>query len=85
MTEPILDCGHVIRQLWDYLDGALAEDQRARIVAHLEQCAACTSHFEFERSFLDTVARLRRDDSEFDGLKRQVIAALREKGFSPAR
>lgn len=85
MTQHALDCVHVVHQLWDYLDGVLGEDQRARIVAHLEQCAACTSHFEFERSFLETVAKLRRDDAEFHELKTQVIAALRASGFSPAR
>lgn len=77
-----LDCGHVVRRLWDYLDGVLPEDQRAQVVAHLEECAACTAHFEFERSFLDTVSRLRREDSEFEHLRDQVIAALREKGYS---
>ncbi len=85
MTDPMLDCDQVVRQLWDYLDGALGEDQRALIVAHLEQCAGCTSHFEFERAFLVTLGKLRRDDAEFDGLKTQVIAALRAKGFSPTR
>ena len=85
MTKQALDCIHVVHQLWDYLDGVLGEDQRARIVEHLQQCAGCTSHFEFERNFLATVAKLRRDDADFDGLKTQVIAALRAKGFSPAR
>lgn len=85
MTEPMLDCTQVVRQLWDYLDGVLGDDQRARIVAHLEQCAACTSHFDFEQAFLETVARLRRDDAEFDDLKVQVVAALKARGFTPAR
>lgn len=85
MTGRPLDCIHVVQQLWDYLDGVLAEEQRTLIVAHLEQCAECTSHFAFERTFLDTMAKLRRDDTEFDVLKMQVIAALRASGFSPAR
>ncbi len=82
MTKSALDCGHVVRQLWDYLDGRLPEHQRTEVIAHLEECAACAAHYTFERSFLETVGRLRRDDSDFDALKDQVIAALREKGFS---
>ena len=78
-----LDCSHVVRQLWDYLDGRLPEAERGQVVAHLEECAGCTSHFAFERSFLDTVGRLRRDDTEFDSLRRQVISALRAKGYAP--
>ncbi len=78
-----LECGHVVRRLWDYLDGMLPEAERADIVAHLQHCANCTAHFEFEQSFLDTVGRLRRDDREFEPLKDQVIAALKARGFAP--
>ena len=77
------ECGHVVRRLWDYLDGMLPEDEKADIVAHLEWCANCTAHFEFEQSFLETVGRLRRDDREFEPLRHRVIAVLRAHGFSP--
>ena len=39
-------CWNVRRQQSDYLDGALRQTERARIEAHLEQCASCALHFE---------------------------------------
>lgn len=71
------DCVHAVRQLWDYLDGRLPEAEREHVAAHLEICAACTSHFTFERSFLDAVRTLRRDDPAFAALRGRVLTALR--------
>ena len=70
-------CEHAVRQLWDYLDGRLPETERERVAAHLEACAACSSHFAFERSLLDALRALRRSDDGFAGLRARVAAALR--------
>ena len=74
---PGLDCGHVVRRLWDYLDGRVAEEEREQIVAHLAWCNACSSHYHFEQSFLNAVGRARRSDENFDALRSQIIANLR--------
>ena len=42
-----LDCMHVVRRLWDYLDGRVADEERAQIVAHLAWCNDCSSHYRF--------------------------------------
>jgi len=73
-------CEHAVRRLWDYLDGRLPETERERVAAHLEACAACSSHFAFERSFLDALRGLRRSDDEFAALRARVAAALRQDG-----
>jgi anti-sigma factor (TIGR02949 family) len=73
-------CEHAVRRLWDYLDGRLPETERERVAAHLEACAACSSHFAFERGFLDALRALRRSDDEFAGLRARVAAALRQGG-----
>lgn len=76
-----LDCRHVIRRLWDYLDGRVHEDEREGIVAHLAWCNGCASHYRFEGEFLSAVGRLRRDEDEYDALRAQVIDRLRALGL----
>jgi anti-sigma factor (TIGR02949 family) len=78
---PGLDCMHVVRRLWDYLDGRVAEEERAQIVAHLASCSACSSHYRFEEGFLGAVGRLRRTDENFDILRSEIVAKLRAQGL----
>jgi anti-sigma factor (TIGR02949 family) len=82
-TSAGLDCVHVIRRLWDYLDGRAPEEEREQIVAHLAWCAGCASHYEFEREFLNAVGRLRRGAEDYDEAKSQVVARLQALGFKP--
>lgn len=78
---PGLDCGHVVRRLWDYLDGNVAEEEREQIAAHLAWCNDCTSHYRFEESFLSAIGRLRRGDENFDTLRSQIMSGLRATGL----
>lgn len=70
------DCEHAVRQLWDYLDGRLPDASREWIDAHLAACANCTSHYDFERGFLESLSKLRRDDTQFDELRERVQRAV---------
>jgi anti-sigma factor (TIGR02949 family) len=78
---PGLDCLGVVRRLWDYLDGRVAEDEREEIVAHLAWCSDCASHYRFEEGFLDAVARLHRSHDNFDTLRLQIVTSLRAQGI----
>ena len=49
------ECTTIVRQLWPFLDGALPDAMQARVVAHLEGCVNCRSHFDYEREFLAAV------------------------------
>lgn len=78
MTGP-LSCEDIVYRLWPFLDGALPESERAAVVAHLEGCAACRSHHDFARAFLEAVHQAHRARSapgEFDALQARVEAAL---------
>lgn len=79
------ECERVVRQLWPYLDDALAPEWREQIVAHLERCTDCTSHFEFERAFLDAVqtAGMIAADA-VEPLRARVVSALARDGFDDA-
>lgn len=75
-------CEAVVRQLWPYLDGAVDESAREMVIAHLEECVMCRSHFEFAQAFLDAVARSRSDVQPDERLRVRVLAALSTEGFS---
>ena len=76
------ECEAVVRRLWPFLDGILPESDRERVVAHLERCDNCTSHFEFARSFLEAVREARPADAEYAQLRMRVLGALAAEGFS---
>ncbi len=75
------ECEAVVRQLWPFLDGAVSEAQRERIVAHLESCINCSSHFDFAQAFLEAVALARPHLPADDALRQRVIGALSAEGF----
>ena len=75
------ECEQIVRQLWPYLDGALPELWRERVVAHLEHCDNCRSHFDFEQEFLVAVRAAVSTDGEFDALQDRVLSALAQDGF----
>ena len=77
-------CETVVRQLWPFLDGVVAEAQREQIVSHLEACTNCASHFEFAGAFLDAVAAARPHVQPDEALRTRVIAALVAEGFCPS-
>ena len=73
-------CEAVVRQLWPYLDGALPESERERVVRHLEECAECRSHADFASAFLRAVRGAPSAPAE--PLGRRVVAALTAEGFT---
>ena len=79
---PMLDCRAVMRQLWDFLDGELTPHHVAAIEAHLKMCSRCYPQFEFERTFLDQVGKLRREHSDLAGLRKRLTDSLTAHGFA---
>jgi anti-sigma factor (TIGR02949 family) len=74
------DCETIVRRMWPYLDGALPESDRERVIRHLHECDACTSHFRFAEEFLNAV-RHARPESDFVELRFRVLGALATQGF----
>ena len=51
----MISCSDAVRQLWDYLDGAVEESDRSAIEEHLGLCRRCCGELEFSeelRKFL---------------------------------
>ncbi|HJR62930.1 MAG TPA: zf-HC2 domain-containing protein [Gemmatimonadaceae bacterium] len=81
---PMLDCDAVMRQLWDYLDGELDEARMTAVREHLVLCGRCYPQFEFEKTFLDTLARARREHSDVAAVRARVLEALGAEGYVAA-
>ncbi len=75
------ECTTIVRQLWPFLDGALPDAMQARVVAHLEDCVNCRSHFDYEREFLAAV-RSAGATGDFEPLRTRVLSALADQGFT---
>jgi anti-sigma factor (TIGR02949 family) len=84
MSEPRagLDCGTVVRRLFDYLDGELSSEREAAMRSHLAVCARCYPHYDFERRFLEALAATREDRPAPETLRARVLESLRASGFS---
>ena len=53
----MVDCQHVMRRLWAYVDGELPEPEVAELREHLAVCARCSPQHRFQLAFLGLVAR----------------------------
>ena len=72
-----MDCTEVVQQLWDYLDGELTDDKMTQVRAHLKACRGCFPHFDFEKAFLDAIARSKEEHVTPEELRRKVMAKVR--------
>jgi mycothiol system anti-sigma-R factor len=58
MTETrAIPCTEAVRQLWDYLDNAIAPEDQEKVEKHLSFCRKCCGELEFAkemRAFLAT-------------------------------
>ena len=76
------ECAAIVRQLWPFLDGALPDALQERVIAHLERCTNCRSHFDFEREFLAAVRSAGAAVGDFEPLRARVLSALGAQGFT---
>jgi len=77
-----MDCEQVVRELWDYLDGELTEERMNEVRAHLKACRGCFPHFDFERAFLEALAKSKAEQTAPDDLRKKVVAKLRKAGMA---
>jgi anti-sigma factor (TIGR02949 family) len=56
----VISCADAVRQLWEYLDNDLRDEERERVEDHLAFCRRCCGEAEFAdelRGFLGAAAR----------------------------
>jgi hypothetical protein len=59
----MLQCREVVEVVSDFLGGAMAAEDRARLEQHLLVCPPCTLHVAQVRSTLEHIAELRADQA----------------------
>jgi anti-sigma factor RsiW len=59
---PEMPCRELVEVITDYLDGALAPEDRLRFDAHLAECPPCTDYVEQFRHTIATAGRLEADE-----------------------
>ena len=67
----MISCAEAVRQLWEYLDGDIAESDRAAIEEHLGFCRRCCGEAEFAEELRGFLSR-----SAAEELPRDVHARL---------
>jgi mycothiol system anti-sigma-R factor len=53
----MITCADAVKQLWDYLDGALPTENRAAIEEHLSFCRRCCGEVEFAEELRGFLSR----------------------------
>jgi predicted anti-sigma-YlaC factor YlaD len=79
-----LSCRELVELVTDYLEGALAERERARFELHLVYCEGCENYLEQMRRTIATVGQLREEDADPQALD-DLLGAFREWKRGAAR
>ncbi|MGH3076602.1 MAG: zf-HC2 domain-containing protein [Gaiellaceae bacterium] len=73
----MITCAEAVRQLWEYLDGALPPDSRAAIEEHLSFCRRCCGEAEFAAELRGFLARQTVEEIPGD-VRTRLLATLDE-------
>lgn len=73
----MITCADAVRQLWEYLDGVLPEENRAAIEEHLSFCRRCCGEVEFASELRAFLARDAAEEVP-DEVRRRLLATLDE-------
>jgi mycothiol system anti-sigma-R factor len=73
----VISCAEAVKQLWEYLDGELAEEDRAAIEEHLSFCRRCCGEVEFAQELRGFLAREAGEEIP-DEVRSRLIATLDE-------
>jgi mycothiol system anti-sigma-R factor len=68
-------CNDTLKELSEFLDGELTDDDRAHIKAHLDDCSPCLAAYDFEAE-LRMVVRNRCVDKVPESLRDRIARAI---------
>jgi anti-sigma factor RsiW len=71
-----LTCAELVELVSDYIDGALAPDNRVRFEEHLAICSGCVNYVNQMRTTIALSGRLRVDDLSPD-VRADLVDAFR--------
>jgi mycothiol system anti-sigma-R factor len=73
----MITCAEAVRQLWEYLDGALPDADRLAIEEHLSFCRRCCGEVEFAEELRGFLARGAAEELP-DDVRTRLLATLDE-------
>ena len=73
----MITCAEAVRQLWEYLDGAVEESDREAIEEHLSFCRRCCGELDFAEELRRFLAQPHETDVPAD-VKARLLATLSE-------
>jgi mycothiol system anti-sigma-R factor len=73
----MISCAEAVRQLWDYLDGALPDEDRQAIEEHLSFCRRCCGEVEFAEELRGSLARETAERIP-DDVRKRLLTTLDE-------
>jgi anti-sigma factor (TIGR02949 family) len=76
MTKREIECEQALRQVFEYIDHALDDTERAAMEHHLHTCHSCYSRVEFEGRLKAKFGQLKKSDA--DPTMRERIKRLLE-------
>jgi anti-sigma factor RsiW len=71
-----MSCRELVAVITDYIEGAMAADDRLRFEAHLEQCPYCVNYVEQIRATVDALGQL-SEESIAPGARAGLLEAFR--------
>ena len=82
MSERALTCEEVVALLTDYLEEALADEERRRVEEHLATCDGCTAYLETLRETMRLTGMLTEEQIP-DEQRRRLLEAFRDWSRPP--
>jgi mycothiol system anti-sigma-R factor len=73
----MITCAEAVKQLWEYLDGALPDESRAAVEEHLSFCRRCCGEAEFAAELRGFLAREAAEEMP-DDVRTRLLATLDE-------
>jgi mycothiol system anti-sigma-R factor len=71
----MITCAEAVKQLWEYLDGTLDEENREAIEEHLSFCRRCCGEVEFAEELRGFLSRNAAEEIPAD-VRRRLQATL---------
>lgn len=72
------DCSEVLDMVYDFLDGEVTDDDRARIVQHLDECQPCLRQYGLEQAVKALVHRSCACEQAPERLRVQIVTRIRQ-------
>jgi anti-sigma factor (TIGR02949 family) len=75
-VSPVTDCARALEMIQDWLRREVTPAHATELEAHLNACAACRGHAEFESRFRDAIERATAQERCPAETRARLLAAL---------